>query len=82
MEDPGKECDKDGGGEVDDGRQTPRPGTRHVDDDDDDDDEDDDGDDGGEVDDRRQTTRPGICQPEILRRTIMMMMVMLESLVM
>ena len=49
MEDPGKECDKDG---------------------------------GGEVDDRRKTTGPGICQLEILRRTFMMMMVMvLESLV-
>ena len=76
MEDPGKECDKDGGGEVDDGRQTPRPGTRHVDDDDDDDG------DGGEVDDRRKTTGPGICQLEIFRRTIMMMMMVLESLVM
>ena len=26
VEDPGKECDKDGGGEVDDGRKTPGPG--------------------------------------------------------
>ena len=49
MEDPGKECDKDGGGEVDDGRQT---------------------------------HRSGICQPEILRRTLMMMMMVLECLVM
>ena len=58
MEDPGKECDKDGGGEVDDGRQTPRPGTRHVDDDDDDDDY-------GDVDDGRQTSGPGTRQPKI-----------------
>ena len=57
VEDPGKECDKDGGGEVDDGRQTPRPGTRHVDDDDDDDD--------GDVDDGRQTSGPGTRQPKI-----------------
>ena len=28
VEDPGAECDKDGCGEVDDGRQTPGPGTR------------------------------------------------------
>ena len=58
VEDPGKECDKDGGGEVDDGRQTPRPGTRHVDDDDDDDDD-------GDVDDGRQTSGPGTRQPKI-----------------
>ena len=28
VEDPGKECDKDGSGEVDDGRQTSGPGIR------------------------------------------------------
>ena len=28
VEDPGKECDKDGGGEVDDRRQTSGPGIR------------------------------------------------------